>query len=658
MLGLTLAQMANRTDVSLGYLSQIELGIAGTFWPARPGDPSSGARYRIRRLGALALLLALYVTGVLDSSGGSATLEGLLLLGLIAGWLWMPGLRARRMLAAVAWLAVAGAVAAVVSGSLAGGQAWLHYRAWNLLGAGTQSTAFSWDQTYGPIPWARSQSVMFTVRSRSPQLWKVTTLDRFDGVRFVRSGTEPASEADLPLPLNDRWYEFARFTIEGLRSRLLPIEQGTTAGVTLDRPIDYQTDGTVRTPSPAPGHGASYTVMSYVPQPSPAELRKAPRTFPAAYLHYTDFDLPAPSQSGLHVATTDPLRRGLFFTSRTVGTRAPRPSPAAGVGRRILASPYGPMYRLARRLASGKRSPYDVAVAIESYLKANYTYSERTPMRRFPLESFLFGDLIGYCQQFSGAMALLLRMDGIPARVAAGFLPGSYDAASRSYRVRAIDAHSWVEVYFAGIGWVPFDPTPPRSVGRAPRGPVFTEKLSQFDAIAATVGAVPRFAGQRIPTVHPRRSTRTSSAGGVVLLAAALVAALTLLSVVARWLAGRVRLRRSLDGDGELATIELARALRQLGYKVPATVTLAQIERLVHLHGGADAARYVRLLRERRYGNGNAGVVTLRERRQLRFGLTAHLGLDARLRGQLVLPPGTVAWRLPSPAYSDRPGGP
>ena len=304
-----------RLDILLAIAVVPLAAAALAFWPAKPGDPSSGAHYRIRRLGALALLLALYVTGVLDSSGGSATLEGLLLLGLIAGWLWMPGLRARRMLAAVAWLAVAGAVAAVVSGSLAGGQAWLHYRAWNLLGAGTQSTAFSWDQTYGPIPWARSQSVMFTVRSRSPQLWKVTTLDRFDGVRFVRSGTEPASEADLPLPLNDRWYEFARFTIEGLRSRLLPIEQGTTAGVTLDRPIDYQTDGTVRTPSPAPGHGASYTVMSYVPQPSPAELRKAPRTFPAAYLHYTDFDLPAPSQSGLHVATTDPLRRGLFFVS-------------------------------------------------------------------------------------------------------------------------------------------------------------------------------------------------------------------------------------------------------------------------------------------------------------------------------------------------------
>ncbi len=133
--------------------------------------------------------------------------------------------------------------------------------------------------------------------------------------------------------------------------------------------------------------------------------------------------------------------------------------------RRILASPYGPMYRLARRLAHGTQSTYDVATAIQHYLLANYTYGEQPPVRRYPLESFLFVDRFGYCQQFSGAMALMLRMDGIPARVAAGFLPGARAGASGAFNVRAVDAHSWVEVFFTGIGWVPFNPTPPRSVG-------------------------------------------------------------------------------------------------------------------------------------------------------------------------------------------------
>ena len=76
---------------------------------------------------------------------------------------------------------------------------------------------------------------------------------------------------------------------------------------------------------------------------------------------------------------------------------------------------------------------------------------------------FLKQDKLGYCQQFSGAMALMLRMAGIPARVAAGFSPGSYNQDTREYRVRDLDAHSWVEVWFNGIGWVPFDPTPARS---------------------------------------------------------------------------------------------------------------------------------------------------------------------------------------------------
>src|SRR5437588_1725181 len=64
-----------RLDILLAIAVVPLAAAALAFWPAKPGDPSSGARYRIRRLGALALLLALYVTGVLDSSGGSATLE-------------------------------------------------------------------------------------------------------------------------------------------------------------------------------------------------------------------------------------------------------------------------------------------------------------------------------------------------------------------------------------------------------------------------------------------------------------------------------------------------------------------------------------------------------------------------------------------------------
>ncbi len=284
-------------------------------------------------------------------------------------------------------------------------------------------------------------------------------------------------------------------------------------------------------------------------------------------------------------------------------------------------------------------------LAVETYLKANYAYSEQSPERRYPLESFLFTDRIGYCQQFSGAMALMLRMDGVPARVAAGFLPGSYDSTTGSYQVRAVDAHSWVEVYFTGIGWVPFDPTPPRSAA-APQLPLFTSQrsVSPLQAIAATVGGPLPLSDVRASRVRHNRVTHAGGLAFALLIAAAGV--LGLLILAGRWLLGHARLRGSLEGDGELATIELVKALTRMGYALPETATLARVEQLVRLHGGPDAARYVRLLRDRRYAPGRAPSASLRDRRVLRARLTSRLGLDARLVGLWALPPATIGWRI------------
>ena len=105
-----------------------------------------------------------------------------------------------------------------------------------------------------------------------------------------------------------------------------------------------------------------------------------------------------------------------------------------------------------------------------------FTYTEAPPAKARTLDGFLFDAKPGYCQQFSGAMALLLRMGGIPARVATGFSTGATDRKTGEYVVRDFDAHSWVEAYFPSYGWVTFDPTPPprrrarRAADRARRG--------------------------------------------------------------------------------------------------------------------------------------------------------------------------------------------
>src|SRR3954468_4528229 len=142
----------------------------------------------------------------------------------------------------------------------------------------------------------------------------------------------------------------------------------------------------------------------------------------------------------------------LWGTRSYADPRAPR-RPVAG-------SVYGRMYRIATRVVAGAASQYEAVHTIERYLDRNYTYSEKPRPAQYPLNAFMFRDQYGYCQQFSGAMALMLRMAGIPSRVAAGFAPGSFNRDSGEYRVRDLDAHSWVEVYFNGIGWVTFDPTP------------------------------------------------------------------------------------------------------------------------------------------------------------------------------------------------------
>ena len=74
-----------------------------------------------------------------------------------------------------------------------------------------------------------------------------------------------------------------------------------------------------------------------------------------------------------------------------------------------------------------------------------------------PLVGFVVDTRTGYCQHFAGAMALMLRLLGIPARVAAGFVPGHYHDGT--WTVTDHDAHTWVEVWFRGYGWLAFDPT-------------------------------------------------------------------------------------------------------------------------------------------------------------------------------------------------------
>lgn len=117
---------------------------------------------------------------------------------------------------------------------------------------------------------------------------------------------------------------------------------------------------------------------------------------------------------------------------------------------------------LAWQTVAGAVTPYDQAKAIETYLRTNIIYNEtipRPPDGQDPVDWVLFDYRQGYCNYYASAMIVMLRTIGIPARMAAGFAQGRYDPALGAFVVTERDAHTWVEAYFPGYGWIEFEPT-------------------------------------------------------------------------------------------------------------------------------------------------------------------------------------------------------
>lgn len=618
-----------------------------SFWPS-PRARSA------RQLFSLSLLVALFLAGAANEREPASGVQGALLVALIAAWLWLPDARVGDLNRAAWWLVACSMIALAAAPVLGRGGAWIDYRSWNPVAV---TASFQWDQTYGPIRWSRSRETMLEVSEMNPALLRVTSLDRFDGERFTRSATQPGSPGSgvRSAARDPRWLTAATITVRGLRSNLLASGGGVPIDVRWIRGgpqrVRVHPDGTLQLAS-TPTADDVYEVVSYAPTPTPAALRRAGRRFPRAYLAYTRLELPSTASSTFQASN---LRRrsGTVHRERAVEASAPgRPLAAdPAIARRIEASPYRDTFALAKRLAAGASTPYDVVARLERFLRHNYSYDESVPLERFPLQAFLFKDRRGYCQQFSGAMTLMLRMDGIPARVAAGFRPGVYDSATQRWRVRALDAHAWVEVYFAGIGWVPFDPTPPRTVpspASVGAGSALSSSVAPLSGARQGSGVGRAVAGAPSPG---RSRLSTTRAWPPWLALAATAAALLALVGACWWIVGWRRLRRALAGDAAGAVEELRLALVRLDYPISHATTLFALEAQLMHSRRAGASRYLRLLRELRYGCEDSARPTRRERRALRCALGERGSPRTRLRALWALPPG-VARRFDAPERS------
>jgi hypothetical protein len=312
---------------------------------------------------------------------------------------------------------------------------------------------------------------------------------------------------------------------------------------------------------------------------------------------------------------------------------------------------YWRTWQLAQRLKRGTRTPLEYILRVDRYLRTGFSYSERpapTPAGVPPLDGFLFDTKEGYCQHFSGAMALLLRFGGVPARVASGFSPGGYSKRRGAWIVRDTDAHAWVEAWFDQTGWVTYDPTPDATPARsqiaALEDPPAPAPAPAGTTIGDASGAGARRGGGGLRGDLRYDLLRDSASGSPAGAAAdggtpwvawgiAGVAVLALAGLVVLLLRRR---GREPVPPLERAIAELDAALRRAGRPAPPGTTLRQLEaRLGH---APEATAYLRALSAARYGPAPAPP-TPAQRRALRRALGDGLGMTGRVRAWWALPP-------------------
>lgn len=332
----------------------------------------------------------------------------------------------------------------------------------------------------------RSDAELFRVTSPRPLYWRLVALDRFNG-----STWSVASEAtDAATVLRDRPGRGAvrqQFSIRGLGDLWVPAAFSPVSTTMGNARIIRDSDTLV---APSPVTGAEYEIRSRIERP-PTEAEIAATATRAERI-------PDSVRAALELPEDFP---------RTLAARA-------------------------QEITAGSTTPFAKATALERFFTdGSFIYDINVDLGDSADAVSAFLRLRrGFCQQFAAAFAALARANGLPARVVVGFTPGAFDETTGEYTVRGRDAHAWVEVWFAGLGWRTFEPTPAGDLpGQAdPRLGAVPSRSPDASATTTTTTAVP---GPTTPTTPggadsaaPRRdtlvSTETSTAGSGFDLAA------------------------------------------------------------------------------------------------------------------------------------------
>jgi transglutaminase-like putative cysteine protease len=591
---------------------------------------------------------------------GSPVRTGALVLAAILFTLFLT--RGDRPLRGLAQAAILGAVLVLVAVGASTTDAiakpsFLKWQRWDLYDRPKDPVGvrYVWTSNYRGITFPKKETIVLRIKAppRS-QYWRATTLDDYTGVGW-RESLDPGppvttqqftgAAADPLLPPAARqpknWIRQDVTVVALSDTHLVAASQPVKWAPRGQGPVQYS-NGIVLAPRGLT-IGSQYTVWSYAPQIKPTELAKLPADYPDELDRYLEVvpDVVFPEFGAKDRAeTVDAL-----FQQRDFDT---------------LLAEYEPLYRQAQKVVEKTTSPYLAAASLETWFRSGggFTYAEQpeqpvdaTP----PLVDFVLRSKEGYCQHYAGAMAVMLRLLGIPARVAVGFTSGDYDSRRKEWVVTDYNAHAWVEVYFPEHGWLPFDPTP----GRGELGQAYSTGSNTFPsggptALGVAPDALSAILRQRLKGTTPGglRAEDTGVGPGTVagddggisvvgLVFLILGSALALL-LVAKALRREARfLSRDPRRVAGACRRDLVAFLSDQRVVFPESATVSELGAWIEQSFRVNATPFVRAVNTARFGApGEAAEAAARGRRELktlRRQLRRELSATSRARGALSL---------------------
>ncbi|WP_375423118.1 transglutaminaseTgpA domain-containing protein [uncultured Friedmanniella sp.] len=311
---------------------------------------------------------------------------------------------------------------------------------------------------------------------------------------------------------------------------------------------------------------------------------------------------------------------------------------------------------LTQDVVRGEDTPAGKAAAIQAYLRSGaFTYDVRPlPGNGYKaLENFLLRDKRGYCEQFAASMAMMARIAGIPSRVSVGFLPGKQDGDT--WRVSIREMHAWPELYFAGYGWVRFEPTPGSVTGSAPPWTVDTSngpstKPSEEPSVKPSEDEPSASAQATQAPVDPGTTSgdtatfpwgKTLAGSGVGLLVLLLLAAPATVRVRRR--SARLAAGQLADDQVEAAWAEIRDTVLDYGGSWPSGsphVISAEVAHRLDAEESAAMGQVATLVERsrysRRFDDAAAAALVPQLTDEIRRGLAAPLSRRRRVLGLLV----------------------